>query len=97
MELHDYISTGCFHGEHASCRLTCKFCDAQCACRGCSHDAAAAPVAWVDQARGVARQLLARAVETGDLSADLALRITLDPSLFWLRDGEVPPGQRVPG
>jgi hypothetical protein len=95
MTPHDYISTGCLHGQHGSCRLTCKFCDARCQCP-CDHQALS-PGSWVDQARGIARQLLAVTTETGDVPAELVMRIALDPSLFWLRDGEVPPGERAPG
>jgi len=29
---HDYKSTACLHGQHADCRLSCKFCDAKCSC-----------------------------------------------------------------
>lgn len=40
---HDYLSTGCLHGEHAYCQSMtgqagakrpgrCKFCDARCVC-----------------------------------------------------------------
>lgn len=47
---HDYLSTGCLHGEHAYCQSMtgqqgekrpgrCKFCDAQCRC-SCHRPAA---------------------------------------------------------
>jgi hypothetical protein len=32
MEDHVYLSTYCFHGNHADCRLTCKTCHAPCVC-----------------------------------------------------------------
>jgi hypothetical protein len=42
-DVHDYLSTGCLHGEHAYCQSMtgtqgqkrpgrCKFCDARCSC-----------------------------------------------------------------
>lgn len=31
-EDHDYLSTYCYHGNHADCRLTCKTCGASCRC-----------------------------------------------------------------
>ena len=45
---HHYLSTGCFHGDHAYCQgktgragakkpATCKFCDAECVC-GCHQE-----------------------------------------------------------
>ena len=29
-EAHDYLSTACHHGLCGDCRVTCKFCKAQC-------------------------------------------------------------------
>ena len=29
---HVYLSTACVHKQHAECRVTCKFCPAQCVC-----------------------------------------------------------------
>lgn len=34
--LHDYLSTACLHGNHAECRVVCKFCSAECRC-DCGH------------------------------------------------------------
>lgn len=31
--VHDYLSTACYHGAHASCRIRCKYCDVGCRCR----------------------------------------------------------------
>jgi hypothetical protein len=89
---HEYISTACQHGECGSCRRTCKYCDASCRCPlpDCHHGGSTQerPAAWVDQARGIARQLLA----DGGVSLELARRIEQDPALFWLRGEEVPQG-----
>jgi hypothetical protein len=96
--LHLYLSTACFHeqadddgGLHASCRKTCKYCDAPCSCP--KHPGGAEQVitiAWVDQARDIARQLLRHYGDT--LPLDLLHRIATDPGLFWLRGEEQPPG-----
>jgi hypothetical protein len=29
---HAYLSTGCLHGLHDKCRVTCKYCPAKCRC-----------------------------------------------------------------
>lgn len=93
---HDYVSTACLHGECGSCRRTCKYCDAQCQCIRplCAHSMAGPlPVAWVDQARGIARELL-DAFMRDDMSDELAVRVKHDPDLFWLRGEEAPPGRQ---
>lgn len=91
---HEYISTACLHGECGSCRKTCKFCDASCGCQQplCTHNLAVpGPASWVDQARGIARELFA-VLPIRNLPLDLMARIQDDPDLFWLRGEEVPPG-----
>lgn len=96
---HDYVSTACLHeGDdpalHFSCRKTCKFCDAPCQCP--SHAAGEDPapvVAWVDQARSIARELMGMLHESDNYPADLDQRIRADPALFWLRGEERPPGE----
>lgn len=98
---HEYTSTACLHGQCGSCRRTCKFCDASCACTlaGCTHrDGSSLPVPWVDQARGIARELLdAIGSDTARMPRDLVARIRNDPALFWLRGEEQPPGIREAG
>lgn len=37
-DVHDYLSTACFHGLHDRCRKSCKFCGTNCKCY--CHDAA---------------------------------------------------------
>lgn len=48
-------------------------------------------MAWVDQARAIARELLA-VLPMRNLPLDLMARVGDDPDLFWLRGEEVPPG-----
>lgn len=88
---HEYISTACLHGQHGSCRKTCKFCDASCRCRQCHWDvsADAVPEPWVDQARKMASDLLA-ILPPAYIPEHLRQRIAEEPALFWLR-GEVQP------
>ena len=90
---HAYVSTACLHGECGSCRRSCKYCDAVCL-HDCHESAGPQPAAWVDQARGIARDLL-DAFRRDDMSHELAVRIEQDPDLFWLRGGETPPGERA--
>ena len=47
-EVHNYVSTACQHSRHAECRVTCKFCPANCACHDCEHS-----VLEVDKAAAV--------------------------------------------
>jgi len=89
--LHDYMSTACMHSQCGSCRQTCKFCDAPCQ-HDCHTGTGPQPVPWVDQARDVARELLA-VLPIRNLPLDLMARIGDDPDLFWLRGEEVPPGE----
>lgn len=83
------------------CRATCKFCDAPCE-HGCHTGAPAGelPPAWVDQARDVARELLAAIEESRIMDVrvppELARRIEVDPALFWLRGEERAPGTWTP-
>jgi hypothetical protein len=96
---HVYVSTACFHGECGSCRNTCKYCDAPCSCRTC-HPASGQPLPepWVDQARGIARELLRYGLSTNEaVPPELLDRITSDPALFWLRGEAQPPGVWRPG
>lgn len=88
---HEYISTACLHGHCGSCRQTCKFCDASCR-HDCHGKTGPLPVARVDQARDVARQMLA-VLPMRNMPAELLWRIQDDPDLFWLRGEEVPPGE----
>jgi hypothetical protein len=91
---HEYTSTACLHGECGSCRKTCKYCGVSCGCQRplCTHNLTEpGPASWVDQARGIARELLA-AFNRDDMSHELVLRIRDDPDLFWLRGEEAPPG-----
>jgi hypothetical protein len=101
---HDYISTACYHGQcrgdadgRGGCRRTCKYCDAPCQ-HICHQGAVTAPVpSWVDQARGIARELLAehlhaRLPGAPSIPPELLRRIEHDPALFWLRGEEAPPG-----
>jgi hypothetical protein len=87
---HDYTSTACLHGQCGSCRQTCKYCDASCQ-HGCHTATGLRTVAWVDQARGVARQMFA-VLPMRNMPVELFQRIGNDPDLFWLRGEEVPPG-----
>lgn len=106
---HHYVSTACEHavGEgrpslHAACRRSCKFGEdgvESCGC-GCHTGTPLEemPPPWVDQARGIALELLTL-IEEDDhfrLPAELAERVRSDPNLFWLRRGEQPPGQWRP-
>jgi hypothetical protein len=63
-----------------------------------SRELGALPVSSVDQARGIALRLLAAIERAGmDLEAEdrhLARAIAEDPSLFWARGEEKPPGVR---
>jgi hypothetical protein len=102
---HEYLSTACWHATydgkpelHAGCRNSCKHAPEgevePCVCP-CHGEAGTQPgrVSWVDQARDVARELLA---EIDNLAVDvgpLAERIRTDPALFWLRGEEQPPGE----
>jgi hypothetical protein len=91
---HAYVSTACHHGECGTCRNTCKYCNVPCS-HGC-HPASgtALPEPWVDQARGIARDLLRYGLSTGEaVPPDLLHRITDDPALFWLRGEAAPPGE----
>lgn len=90
---HAYTSTACLHGICGSCRATCKFCDEPCR-HGCHPAASTAPVAGVDQAREIARELLdvARPGALMSMPPDLYQRIRKDPALFWLRGETVPDG-----
>jgi hypothetical protein len=101
-EPHAYLSTACPHehrdgqpGLHASCRLTCKTCDAPCRCSNHpERDGQNLPLPWVDQAREIALRLL-RIVEASgvDLRAadpDLFERLRDERDLFWAH-GEVQP------
>lgn len=91
---HAYTSTACFHRDCGGCRNTCKYCDAPCE-HGC-HPAAgrALPEPWVDQARGIARELLRYGLNASEaVPPELLHRITSDPALFWLRGEAAPPGE----
>ena len=92
-----YVSTACLHrlcAEKGACRQTCKFCDAPCACPCHRGSAAALPEPWVDQARNIARELLRYGLSTSEaVPPELLQRIASDPSLFWLRGEERPPGE----
>lgn len=85
-DVHVYISTACLHGQCGSCRNTCKYCDSPCRCPlpGCTHrhPGDTTPVSWVDQARGVAAELLHLTRLAGWLPDELAGRIAADPDLF---------------
>lgn len=89
---HAYTSTACLHGEHDACRKTCKYCDVSCSCTECDHTSVSGlPEPWVDQARGIARDLLAElSAERRD--PELWRRIESDPAFFWLRGEIAPPG-----
>jgi hypothetical protein len=88
---HEYTSTARLHGQCGSCRKTCKYCDASCQ-HGCHTQAGGRPVAGVDQARGIARELLATWQQDRELSDEFCVRLDSDPDLFWLRGEEAPPG-----
>jgi hypothetical protein len=101
-----YLSTACAHqlfddqGEtRAPCRSQCKWCGRS--CKGPDHPLPDGEQPHpVDQARDIARELLAAiwgpAVSGGVLSPDLYQRIRHDSDLFWLRGEEQPPGQWTP-
>jgi hypothetical protein len=97
---HLYLSTACLHeaGDpalHEACRQTCKFCGAPCSCP--RHPGGAQEVtSWVDQARGIARELL-QASLNGPIPPELLHKIADDPALFWLRGEETPPGTWAAG
>lgn len=106
--VHHYVSTACEHavGEnrpelHAACRLSCKFAeDGAESCRCPCHLGApvdAFPPPWVDQAQGIARELLAAVEATREglegVNPDLYRRCREDPHLFWLRGEVQPPGE----
>jgi hypothetical protein len=97
---HGYVSTACYHGQcrgdadgRGGCRRTCKYCDTPCQ-HICHQGATIAPVpSWVDQARGIARELMTLGrFSTAEFPRDLLDRIENDPALFWLRGEEAPPG-----
>lgn len=102
---HEYLSTACWHelndGRpelHAKCRAICKYGDTPEMCRCRNHvEGETRTESEIDRARGLALRLLA-AVDTAgvDLAVvdrRLARAITEDPSLFWLRGEEQPPGE----
>lgn len=99
---HVYLSTACWHALfdgnaalHDSCRNTCKFCDHPCGCE-CHGDVGETHgTAWVDQARNIARDLLAEVEASAPTKMSTALRqrIETDPAMFWLRGEEMPPGE----
>ncbi len=87
---HYYVSTACAHRQCGSCRQTCKYCGDPCH-HGCHEGDPPKVVSPVDEARDIARLLYA---ELGaGISGRLAATIEADPGLFWLREGEVPPGE----
>lgn len=90
---HAYVSTACFHGECGACRNTCKYCDAVCSCP--HHGSGQVPPEpWVDQARGIARELLRYGLSRHEaVPPELLRRISSDPGLFWLRGEVQPPGE----
>ena len=100
---HAYLSTACWHATHdgdeqmhTACRNVCKYCDQPCACPNHpARDGDDTFVSWVDQARDIARELLA-AIQASELPQVLAPeqwhRIEDDPALFWLRGEEAPAG-----
>ena len=96
---HDYTSTACLHESedpalHNSCRQTCKFCGARCACKNHARGEVPTPASWVDQARSTARELLAYITLSRGGTPELMRKIETDPNLFWLRGEEKPPGTR---
>lgn len=94
MTVHAYTSTACLHDLCRSCRNTCKYCDAPCQ-HGCHPQGQDQPEPWVDQARGIARELLdvARPGALLSMPSELFQRIEQDPDLFWLRGEAAPPGE----
>lgn len=94
---HAYLSTACFHEAqgspelHDACRLTCKYCNAPCRCPNHPGQFAREVIPWVDQARGIARELLDASL-SGPVPPGLLRRIADDPDLFWLRSEVPPPG-----
>lgn len=99
-QAHRYVSTACHHGECGDCRRSCKYCDTPCQhiChrQGITSTVKVIP-SWVDQARGIARELLAehlhgRPPGAPSIPPELLRRIEYDPELFWLRGEERPPG-----
>lgn len=107
--VHRYISTACEHALHenrpelhAECRLSCKYSPDGVESCTCPHHTGMPlgemPPPWVDQARGIALELLTL-IEEDDhfrLPAELAERVRSDPNLFWLRREVQPPGQWRP-
>ena len=81
---HVYLSTACAHDECGSCRNVCKFCGSPCTHR-CHSRQQHAPVSPVDDARNIARALLAAFGDDIEAHPDLAAQIRHDPALFWLR------------
>lgn len=98
-DIHEYISTACLHRIcGTACRQTCKFCDVPCLCPCHRNGIPARPEPWVDQARGIARELLSLTLGGEVIPPDLLRRVEADPELFWLRGEEQPPGEwREPG
>lgn len=106
--IHHYVSTACEHAQmesrpelHTSCRNECKYATGtpepcQCSCHG-ESGTQPGRTSPVDQARDVARDLLAvvlqRPLSGPVLSPELEDRIAHDPGLFWLRGEEHPPGE----
>ena len=69
--MHEYMSTACHHGKCGTCRKTCKYCDSPCR-HSCHQDpSATSPLPWVDQARGIAGELLHLVRLAGFLPDDL--------------------------
>lgn len=94
---HEYLSTACWHALfdgnetlHAVCRNTCKYCDHPCGCACHGKAGHEHGIAWVDQARNIARDLLAEIEASAPtrMSTALRQRIETDPALFWLRREE---------
>jgi hypothetical protein len=96
---HEYVSTACFHAQCGDCRRSCKYCDVPCqhVCHQMGFTSTIKVIpSWVDQARGIARELLEAARPGALMGIDPGLlrRIEHDPELFWLRGEETPPGAR---
>jgi hypothetical protein len=93
---HSYLSTACYHGKHGTpCRNTCKFCDSPCVCPCHTEGEREWPETWVEQARGIARELR-DSIRPADVPDELQVRIGTDPALFWLRDEPWPAGRFLP-
>jgi hypothetical protein len=105
--VHHYVSTACLHeindgdpDQHDRCRATCKTCGRPCGCANhADGEISSSPPPWVDQARDVARELLAA---IGEFDRRQVLtpaqweQIQTDPRLFWLRGEEAGPGTWTP-